>query len=649
VKGRCPSVPTAAGAGGAQRSSVLDVTLSVCGVLWSVWLLVPWVPRVFVQRASDAGYVIFSHIAFAQGEPWGSSTLHTSGPLGFLRFPFFYRPTYVLLLLGNAAIAAAVALLLYHLTGLGVPTWARLPFVAGATWTFSLSDDPVWLFALLVSQLLIPGVSRSQHWSLRPDPRWLTWPLLLDLGVCAVAANVKGSFLLMAGVLAAELTVLELRGRRAPALSASFVLLVAVLARLAGMRIGDWGPYTKHIIGSLSGYAESFSQAGPRAQGGVLIMSVFLFLAFAAFHAWHSPDRFEALVRWGALATLVWMVAKGPLIRQDGIHQLRAITSLGAFFAIYVVARRDEWGLRGRVACLLPALALSALFVVVVAGTPPRRLSIELRLNRFSSFLREGMAAPTAKDARARNEAAAKLQSAWSPTGSVAVFGTDQSLLLGHSGRRVALPIVASYEIWSPWTSRREREFLMGPDAPDYLLYTASPASGELALALAARYSEAERRPHYGLLRRRPAPLDVNKRVVFESSVDAGHRIEIPPDWRKGPAIAEVRYTKTLTNTLISAVYQPPEAFLVLFKGPTTVAKIRMNSLLSAEGIVLSSAPGVWDGKARALHGIRFGLLTDERVDATALGFEARGLAGNTWTRYFGPRIHVRIYIPELG
>jgi hypothetical protein len=189
----------------------------------------------------------------------------------------------------------------------------------------------------------------------------------------------------------------------------------------------------------------------------------------------------------------------------------------------------------------------------------------------------------------------------------------------------------------------------MGPDAPDYLLYTASPASAELALALSARYAEVERRPSYGLLRRRPAPLGVNKRVVFDAGVDADRRIEIPSDWRTGPAVAEVRYTKTLTNTLISAVYQPPEAFLVLFKGPTPVAKIRMNSLLSAEGIVLSSAPGVWDGKARALQGLRFGLLTDERVDATALGFEARGAAGRAWSRYFGPTIHVRIYIPDIG
>ena len=614
-----------------------------------MWLLVPWVPRVFVQGPRDGGYVIFSHIAFAQGEPWGSRALHTSGPLGFLRFPYFYRPTYVLLLVGNAVIATAVALLLYHLAGRGMSAWVRLPFVAGAVWTLSLSDDAIWLFALLVSQVLIPEVSRSRRWTLWPDTRWLTWPLLLNLGVCALAANVKGPFLLMAGVLAAELAALELRGRRAPAVSASFVLVVAVIARVAGLGIGDWGPYTKHLIDSLSGYAESFSMAESPAQAGLLMVSVFLFLAFAGFRARRCPGRLEALIRWGALATLVWLDAKGALVRQDWAHQMPAIASLATFFVVYVVVRRHEWNLRGRVACLMSALGFSVLFVVALAGAPPGRLSLGEHLNKFGTFLREGMAAAEAMDTRARRRVAAEIQSPWPSTASVAVFGSYQSLLLGYSGRRVALPIVASYEIWSPWTSRREREFLMGPDAPDYLLYTASPASGELALSLTARYAEVERRSRYVLLRRRPAPLNVTKRVVFEASVDPGQRIEIPPDWRKGPAVAEVRYTKTFTNALISAVYQPPEAFLVLFKGPTLVAKIRMNFLLSEEGIVLSSAPGVWDGRSTALHGIRFGLLTDERVDATALGFLAGGVAGNEWGRYFGPRIHVRIYIPDLG
>jgi hypothetical protein len=126
----------------------------------------------------------------------------------------------------------------------------------------------------------------------------LTWPLLLDHGVCALAANVKGSFLLMAGVLAAELAALELRGRRAPAVSASFALLIAVLARLAGMRIGDWVPYTKHIIDSLRGYAESFSEPARCARGSADRVGALFWYSPRSSTA--LPDRFEVLVGWGA-------------------------------------------------------------------------------------------------------------------------------------------------------------------------------------------------------------------------------------------------------------------------------------------------------------------------------------------------------------
>lgn len=629
----------------------LDVSVSVGAVLWAVWLLVPWVPAPFKCKPTDGAYVIFSHIAFSEGQPWGTSTLHTSGPLGFLRFPVFYEPTYFLLLFGNALVAAATALLLDHLVGRGVALWARLPIVAAATWMLSISDEGIWLIAFPVSQLLIPKVTPSRRWSLRPQADWTSWPLVLSLVVCAVAANMKGTFLLMAAVLAAELAALELSGRRLPVISASFVLAIAGIAWSAGLGFEDWGPYARHILDSLSGYAESFVLAGSVAQGAALIVSVMLLLAVDAFQARRSSNRFEALVRWGALAVLVYMNAKGALVRQDFIHELRAAASLGAFFMAYVVVRRHEWDPRSRLVASATALGLATLFIVAFAAKVEAagHSNFTLPLGQFKAFRRRGMGAAAALDARARSEVEAAIDRPWSPTGSVAVFGSYQSLLLGYSGPRVMFPIVASYEVWSPWTSRRQRDFLRGPDAPDYLLYTESPTSGELALTLAARYAEVERRPAFELLRRRPVPLSLHKRVVFEGNVAARDRIEVPADWRNGPAVAEVRYAKTFFNTVISAFYQAPEAFLVLFDGPRAMAKIRMNSLLSEEGIVLSGKPGVWGGAPEALLGNRFGLLTDERVDATALGFEAAGAAGDDWNSYFVPSLHVRIYIPEFG
>jgi len=644
-----PAAPRTLSAAASLRSArALDITIRLCAILWSVWLMVPWDPAVFAQGPLDAGYTIFSHIAFAEGRPWGSGALHTSGPLGFLRFPFFYHPTYAILLLGAAALGTTLALLLDEVARRGLPSWPRLLFVVAVTWILSFNEEAVWLLVLLMSQVLIPDLTRHRQWSLRPDARWLTWPILLNLAACAIAANTKGTLLLMSGVVAAELAALELSGRRAPVLSLTFVLSVVLVARLSGFRFSDWGPYAHHIIDSLRGYPESFSLAGSPMQAALLVLSVLLFLTLAAWTVRQSASRLDAIIRLGALAILLWMVAKGALIRQDRPHEIRALLSLGVLFTVYLVAHRREWGLRATTVRLLPTLGLVAIFLLIKPTPSPAPPTTERHLDKFTSFLKEGPAAAVARDRQARRAVASEIKSPWPPTSSIAVFGTYQSLVLGHPGRHVALPIVAPYEIWSPWTSRREREFLMGPAAPDYLIYTASPTSAELALTLTARYAEIERGPRHRLLRLRPVPLTVTKRVVFEGHVEAGDTIEIPSAWRTGPAVAEVRYTKTFTNALISALYQPPEAFLVLFRMRTPFAKIRMNGLLSAEGVALSSQPGDWDSRPLALHGIRFGLLTDERVEATALGFEATGAAGPEWKRYFRPRIHLRIYIAEF-
>ena len=152
-----------------HRAPLPSTLRSACAwVLWSAWLMIPWTPRTFATEPLDAASTIFSHIAFTEGAPWGATALHTSGPLGFLRFPVFYEPTYVLLLVGNGAIAATAALLLYEIARPRLSLWARVPFVIVATWVLSVSDDAVWLFLLLVSQILVPEVTRSPAGPSRP-------------------------------------------------------------------------------------------------------------------------------------------------------------------------------------------------------------------------------------------------------------------------------------------------------------------------------------------------------------------------------------------------------------------------------------------------------------------------------------------------
>ena len=627
-----------------KRLLFCGAPIRLFAILWSVLLLTPWTPPAFDIGSYDEAYTIFAHIAFAQGRPWGTAgALHTGGPLGFLRFPVFYQPTYAAFIIGNACVGAAAGLVIDEIARVHLKKWARIPFVAAMVWILSVSDEAVWGFLLLVPQILIPAFSRSERWTVRSDSRWLRWPLVINLAACAVAINAKGSFLLMGALVGAEILLWELFARRLPLVSAAFAGIIALIARLSGFRISDWGPYTKHILGSVIGYAETFSILDPMWDAALLSFSAMWLIAIAACSARHSHGRLQAAVRWSLFAMLLWMNVKAALIRPDTIHQVRAITLLTVFFAVYAAAYWNQWSRRTKISSFLPALCLAALFVRAV-----RDLELMPNLAEFASLLQQGVAPAEAEDAMMRTKVAEQIKSPWSSTSSVAVFGTYQSLLLGHPGRLLNLPVIASYEIWSPWTSRLERDFFLNSNPPDYLVYTASPSSAEVACTLTSVYEEVERGQQYRLLRRRPVPLTVTRRAVLEENIDAGDVVELEPEWRTGPAIVEVRYTKTFLHSVLSALYQPAEAYLVLFEGRKPFAKIRMNPLLSAEGIVLAGAPGIWNGRGLRLGSIRFGLLTGERVQATAFGFEANGALGKNWNRYFGRSLRVRIYIPDF-
>jgi hypothetical protein len=611
--------------------------------------MIPWSPAPFARAPLDDGYTIFSHIALAQGMPWGAGTLHTTGPLGFLRFPFFHPDTFALLILGLGALGATLALLIHEVVRRTLPTWLHIPVVLGTTWVVSFNDDAGWMLILLMSHLLLPCVTPSASWSLRPAPPWAAWPTPLGLAVSAAAANVKGTLILMAAGVAVEIAALELGSRRAPVASASFVAGIGLIPLLTGFHLGDWPAYLEHIWGSLSGYPESFSKAGSLPTAVLLVSGVLAFLALAARSGPNGTGRFVLVVRCGALALLLlWIVAKGALVRQDLTHEIRAVMVIALFYGLFVVMHFRAWSRGVAALALLPAVVLVSIILPPKSEPMQMRSRPLQRAHPFLSFLRTRKAVPITRDAQARREVALQVPHPWTPANSIAVFGTYQSLALSHPGRYVTLPIIAPDEVWSPWTSRRERDFLTGPEAPDYLIYTTSPTSAELALALNARYEQIDRGPHHRLLRHRLLPLSVSRRLILDREVDAGDTIPISPDWRESPLVAEISYTKTIPNLLISSLYQPPEAFVVLLQGETVLARIRMNSLLSGEGIVLAGRAGTWDGAYTALHGIRYDLLANERTEATALTFEARGAVGTQWARYFDRRVHVRIYMPEF-
>ena len=86
------------------RTAAIYTAMMGWGILWSF----PWRFGLPFAAPMDAGYTLLAHTFFAQGRPWGTHTLHTSGVWGFLRFPFFDPGTFSLYVLVHIALGALI-------------------------------------------------------------------------------------------------------------------------------------------------------------------------------------------------------------------------------------------------------------------------------------------------------------------------------------------------------------------------------------------------------------------------------------------------------------------------------------------------------------------------------------------------------------
>jgi len=123
---------------------------------------------------TDLSFTPLAHFSFAEGRPWGSHSLHTSGIWGFLRFPLYHPKTFRLFVGANLALGVLIG---WFFADRGF----RLP---ARRWALVLTS--VALLPLLVATCMIaapvalvttamrrgrPRTSaRSPRWSATPTP-----------------------------------------------------------------------------------------------------------------------------------------------------------------------------------------------------------------------------------------------------------------------------------------------------------------------------------------------------------------------------------------------------------------------------------------------------------------------------------------------
>lgn len=649
-----------------SRARVGWVAIYLAMIAWAILWSFPWRFSTPGGWPTDLSFTPLAHVFFAEGRPWGSHSLHTSGIWGFLRFPLYHPETFALFVGANVALGALIGWFFadrsFHLPR---RQWALLLASVALLPMLAASDDARWympIFGLLVL--------RTEDRS-RGAPSMLVWALALG---AALAFHTKGNLFIATSVVMCAMLAADLLQRRIPWTVLIFIASAVGLAYAGGADLNGFGRYTIHVLESTRAYPEAFSQSFSIWAPALFLLGVIcagIARCLQVEHRWQWPLAL-------AYSLVLFLLYKGAFVREDAVHITRSLTAV-----LLVVGTETVAAICAEPSSALPpwrtttsaGLAIVSLWLFLsplsdehvrgiladeVAGRPVLaagfvKISLEghqSRLDRKLATIRES--APYL-----------------GVGGSVATIGTFQTLVWAHGLRSETLPVVAHYEVWSPRSAAAMDEYLQSDAAPRFLVRTASFASALNELSIARFYQEtATRGFNYTLLERRTEPLLVSSRTLFEGAVGWDEPIEIPAEHWDSLLVVEVDFRQNLAGRLVSFLHHPPHAQMVLERTDGTEARVRLNSMLAQQGVVAAAdvphdeygghlqrrgVPGAktiqdgdWGGGADALHLARHAILSEISSNVRRITFSAETV-GLEASALFDPELHVRIRVVSLS
>lgn len=631
-------------------------------IVWAILWSFPWAFNPPDAWPADLSFTPLAHYFFAQGRPWGASTLHTSGIWGFLRFPVYHPDTFLLFMGANVSIGAVIGwFFVDRARRLPRRGWVYLVAAAALIPLLSASDDARWyvpIFGLLIS---------------RGDEsfRGLRSPLVWALAFCvALAAHTKGNLYIAGVVLAFALMASDALQRRVPWDVLLILVFSVILLYAGGGDLGGFARYTIHVLESTRAYPESFSQST-----GLLAPTLFLLGVVCAGvarslqveHRWQWPLAL-------GFGLLLFLLYKGAFVRQDAIHITRSLTAVLVVVVTETVAsfscRWTEALPRSRTqSALALSIASVVFFLAPLSDGDVRELMIRDLPNRpVRAWALLGM---NGEDHAYRRDRRLAYIRAFTPglkvNGTVATIGTFQTPVLSHGLRAQTLPVVAHYEVWSPRAAAAIDAFLAGERAPRFLVRTSSYASAANEVSVARFYRPTNVKGfYYELLERREEPLEVRSRTIFEGAVGWNEPLEIPEAYRRSLIVVDLSYHVNLVGRLIGFLFHPPHAQMVLERLDGSETHIRLNSMLADQGVVAAAniphqeygghlqqkgVPGVkriqdghWGGASDALHLVRHRILTDVQSNVRRIELRARTLDRDA-SALFDPQIRARVRV----
>ena len=580
---------------------VLAPSLLLCAAVL-IFVFHPFDPA--LPRAGlDPSWMVVMGEAADRPARWGVETIFTYGPAsplatGYYNAAFFTRT--LPLLFGFAALFGWCAALL---VAAGSGPAAALGTLALALMVSAARNMPDALFLSLPFLIFLVALRAPE----RPGATAASCCGALAMGLTAM---VKMSFPLAALPLFLLADGLGLwRHRRVPRYIPLFGLGIVAGALLYGQHLSDLPAYAVGQGEVVAGYAAAMAIDGPDWDLFAFLATATALLASLAFMR-RRADRWPVGL---GLAIAVLFLFKAGFIRHD-LHAMIAWTGLALLGTVLAWDR-----LRRRAAL---AVTAAACCVVLLYG-PIVTIRQSVRVDRGAALFglyrdwfietprREiGAAASALGDpAEFRATLDAAKRAAWAAVaaasslpplpGTVDILPSDQTRVLAAGLTYQGRPSFQEYSTYTAGLAEANRLFLIGPDAPRWMLFgPESPlgymsvdgrypslAEGPLWPDLLRLYRPDRRVGDLLALERRPTPAPLEFGPSRSLATGFGTFVSASAE---GPLWAELDLRLNLAGRALSALFRPPLLTLAVRLDDGSERRFRLVPAQAAAGFLLS-------------------------------------------------------------
>lgn len=575
---------------GEIRRSVGTWIFQIMLFVTSVCIFLPFSPSM-PGEGLDPSWKYGMNQAMDQGLVLGRDIIFTFGPYASIYTNTYHPATDALMVWGSLylGISFALAAFLNFKEGKWYLQALLLGVLAGMMYS---PDARLFYYLLLVGMYSVKLVKKNSEGQKTPIRSCLLLAVLLTpFGLLPL---VKGSIAILCLAIATLCFILfaAMKNWRGVAL-VGFIppISLVVFWLLSGQPIIALPLYFSSMLPIISGYTEAMAIGGIKSEI-IYYIVVSLILLWVIF----KEERSDATIRIVALlmfAVAFFLSFKGGFVRHDG----HAIIS-GTVIVLTGLLVASAYGSSRSLSALFVAFFVWLYIDSLYIKTSPQGFLDNVEKTYKKSWYGLNLRFKDKEElVRDYNETIARIHAKSDfpkLQGTTDIYSYDQSYLLASGNIWNPRPIFQSYSVYTPALAEKNREHLIGSNAPDNLIFKVQTIDGRLPQmddgaswpVILSSYAPDRMMDDYLLLRKKKINQDLSPTVVSKEKYAFGNVVAIPDG--KKPVFLKVYIKPSFIGKIANTLFKPSQLWITINLENGSSRNYRMISGMIETGVLLS-------------------------------------------------------------